>query len=50
MHEYDHTMLVYNDPTGHPALREAIAEFLAERGNAPQPLDPNKVSIDIENG
>ncbi|XP_072047562.1 1-aminocyclopropane-1-carboxylate synthase-like protein 1 [Amphiura filiformis] len=43
--QYDHTMLTYNDPTGHPALRTAIAEFLTERGNAPQPLDPNKITV-----
>ncbi|XP_072047561.1 1-aminocyclopropane-1-carboxylate synthase-like protein 1 [Amphiura filiformis] len=43
--QYDHTMLTYNDPTGHPALRAAIAEFLTERGNAPQPLDPNKIIV-----
>ncbi|XP_072046929.1 1-aminocyclopropane-1-carboxylate synthase-like protein 1 [Amphiura filiformis] len=43
--EYDHTMLIYNDATGHPALRAAIAEFLTERGNAPQPLDSNKIIV-----
>ena len=36
-------MLRYNDPSGHPALRAAIAEFLTERTNAPEPLDPDKV-------
>ena len=41
--KYDKSMLVYNNPWGHPALRTAIAEFLTEKGNAPQPLDPNKV-------
>ena len=38
-------MLRYNDPSGHPALRAAIAEFLTERTNAPEPLDPDKVRL-----
>ena len=43
--EYNQTMLRYNDPSGHPALRAAIAEFLTERANAPEPLDPDKVRL-----
>lgn len=42
---YEKFMLAYNDSRGIPVLRKAIAEFLTERGNAPQPLDPDQIVI-----